>query len=480
MFLVLRISFLILLFWFLQPSFDAIYYYHFGEVTNSDALYPYLIVKDFNSSLSWVNGWVTPPSHCLFPDLLVIFILSKFTGNIYLIHFGFAFFCFFSVVYLLRALGHSRSVGLVAALLFLRLGEMYPESWGQFFLPSFHGTEFFLLGLSIRILNWKETLTYRRALFFGFVVALAVYSELWFLVHSLLPLMFVSLVSDRVRPNKILTAIATGASFYYLFLYLQRQTGIGSYLPKQFPLKESLKNSYHSLTQNPGDFFGQLFSLSKNLPLNDFLLPLFAILLFLTLVQILKNRNQVKFLILPFGFFLTLLFVMMSKIEPNARYFYFLPLSCLSLFFFQLQPKPKIMKLVSYLILIGLIFVSHRFWISESIQVKIDAGKNLHETRLNCALKTVSQWGNATGASTYWPTKYLRAFSDDKIELVPFTPDGIYYPWVHNLNWDKSHPNLVPNAFTWGIAAPGQNQLFGKKGLENIVCGDWLLVRISK
>ncbi|TGL60212.1 hypothetical protein EHQ58_06845 [Leptospira ognonensis] len=480
MMLLLRLLFLALLFWFLQPSFDAIYYYHFGEVTNSDALYPYLFVKDFNLSHTLVNGWVTPPSHCLFPDLIVIYILSKFTSNIYLIHFGFAFFCFFSVIFLLRALGHSRSVGLVAALLFLRIGEMFPQSWGQFFLPSFHGTEFLLLGVSLNILKFKETLSYRRSLLLGFVFALSVYSELWFLVHSFLPLTLVCLVSERIRPNKILTAVASGASFYYIFLYFQRQTGIGSYLPKQFPLKESLKDAYTSLSQNPGDFFGQLFSLSKNLPGNDFLLPLFAILFFLTIFQSLKYRNQLKFLILPFGFLLSLIFVMISKIEPNARYFYFLPLSCVSLFFFQLQAKPKMMKLISYIFLIGLIFVSHRYWTSESIQAKINSGKNLQEQRISCAIETLSQWGISPGAATYWPTKYLRAFSDAKLQLVPFTPEGIYYPWVHNLNWDKSHPSLLPNAFKWGIAVPGQNQLFGRTGIENIVCSDWLLMRISK
>jgi hypothetical protein len=477
---IFRILFLAFLFWFLEPSYESIYYYHFGSVTNSDALYPYLLIQDFDFSPSFASGWVTPPSHCFFPDLILLYVLKKITSDIFLIHFGFAFFCFLSVIYLIRALGFSRSVSLVGALVFLRLGEYYPETWGQFFLPSFHGTEFFLLGLCLRIIRKKEKITSLGATGLGLVIGLSIHSELWFLVHSLLPICLFILTTDHMKPRKIIITLLTSILSYGLLVQLQKQTGLGSFQPKQYPLVENIKQSFHLLIQNPTNFIREYLSLTKTLPLSDLFIPIFYIVFFLTLFKIFRSRNITKQFILPLGFFFSLAFIKISNIEPNARYFYFLPVSCITLFFFQIQNHPKITKLIAYLSLIGLIFSSNKFLIAESIQQSTSTKKALFESRIKCAETTMSDWGNLPGSSTYWPVKYLRAFSEKNIHLVPFTKEGIYYPWVHNLNWDKGLEKIDVTSLLWGIAPTDQDLLFGRKGIESRVCGDWRLIRISK
>ncbi len=479
MFLIFRIVFLGCLFWFLKPSYESIYYYHFGEVTNSDALYPYLFIQDFNESPSFSKGWLTPPSHCFFPDLIFFYAILIFTKDIFLTHYLFAFFCFLSVLFLFRSLGLPRSVGLVVALVLLRLGEYFPSSWGQFFLPSFHGTEFFLIGLVIYTLRKNEMSIFKFSIPFGIILAVSIHSELWFLVHSLIPICFYFLKKTKFNPKQLLTASGTSILFYFLLLKTQSQLGMGSYLPKQFPLKDYLKRSFHELSFSPLDYIGDLLSLTKLLPLNDIFMPAFVIMIFILVFDFTKGRVQTKDWILPLGFISSVLFIKLSGLEPNARYFYFLPISCIALFFTKISSYPFLRKAISYLCLISLIFYSHQFWQNDFIKKKTELSRSKHERRLHCVTETSSAWGNQPGASTYWPVKYLRAFSDSAVKLVPFTPDGIYYPWVHNTNWDLPEVKPAPDLFSWGIVAKNESTLFGKPAIQRVECEDWALIRIS-
>lgn len=479
MYLLFRLLSLGLIFWFLLPSFERIYSYHFGIVTNSDALYPYLFIKDFSQSFEFVRAWITPPSHCFFPDLILIFFLTKISSDIFVVHALFAFFCFLSVVYLMKKLGFSRGIGLVTALSFLKLGEYYPASWGQFFLPSFHGTEFFLLGLCISFVHKMNSRSFFPFLSFSFVLGLSVYSELWFLVHSLIPILFYFIFSSKRQIRDIILTILIAYLFYSLFIFLQKKTGIGSYQPKNFPISESLNRAYFDFVNNSKQTFELLFLKQNSVPLSEYFLPTFWILLFVTLVSSTTAPLLGRQLILPLGTILALIFLQIVKTETNPRYFYFLPASCIALFFFLIKDKPFLRKLVIFMSLLGLIFTSHRFWVEETTAKQILLGKKYHEARLSCVTRNWKNWGETPGASGYWPVKYMRAFSNGKIHLIPFTPEGIYYPWVHNLNWDKSTEFPRPTDLKWGIVPNDRSSLFGQEAVETSVCHDWKMIRIS-
>jgi hypothetical protein len=78
----------------------------------------------------------------------------------------------------------------------------------------------------------------------------------------------------------------------------------------------------------------------------------------------------------------------------------------------------------------------------------IQDGEAKRTLRLECLSKFDPE---IPGAATYWPIKYSYAFSDKNWTLVPFTKEGIYYPWISNKTWDKGLGAKPFEKFTWGI-----------------------------
>ncbi len=480
MFFLLRIIFYCLLFLFLLPSFEIIYYYHFGTVTNSDALYPYLFIKDFNTNLHQISGWVTPPSHCLFPDLGFMFLLQLIIDNIYWIHWAFAFFCFLSIIYVMRMLSLSWSIALVTALCFLKLGELYPRDWGQFFLPSFHGTEFFLLALNLHLLRGREILTFGKGILIGITLALSIFSELWFFVHSFIPLILYVLISKKYDLKSLLLMIFAGLGSYQLLLNLQKKIGIGSFQPKQFPIKESLQSLQEILKNEPISLFERIAFVPGNLPLRELLIPSFWILLLFTIYRLWKNQKDPKILLLPLSMLGGMIFIQIGNLEVNARHFYFLPASIIGMFFFNLGSFSFLKKITTLALFLMIVLSSNRFLLDPNLTREIEISKSLHSERITCTIQTWQTWGKSRGASTYWPVKYMRAFSTEQINLIPFTNDGVYYPWVHNLKWDSEYSNPVPKQLDWGIVSANEDLLFGRVGKEFRICADWKLIRTKE
>ncbi len=359
---------------------------------------------------------------------------------------------------------------------------MFPDSWGQFYLPTFHATEFFLVFCFLVLLKKDKMNRFWFVALFGSLLGLSLFSELWFLVHSGLILLAFFLFSGKHTFAKIAASLLFGFLIYKLIFVSFQKYGFLVYLPRQFPAKDLILKGINELRLDPFSKINLLFSQKTDLPLYKYFFPAYLILSFLFLVSLFRNlhlsrkeekkSNRLELLYFCIVPLLSLVFLILVSIEFNARYIYALPLACFVLFFSLLKRLKPVYWAFSWILLIGILLPSHRYFPDPVTQNFIQTGKEMRKERLECISLAWEKWGKLPGASYYWPVKFSYAFSKEPIRLVPFTPDGIYYPWVHNRNWEKDLTSLEPKFFSWAVADK-KDKVWNLKIKDTLPCSHW-------
>ncbi|TGL08322.1 hypothetical protein EHQ43_04560 [Leptospira bouyouniensis] len=463
--------FLLVLFASFHLFYDVIYENHLGEGTDSDVLYPYLFAKDVWNGK--VSGWNLPPSTTLFPDGMICILLYPLTGSVYSFHLVYGFFVFLLPFIFAKSLGLSNSLSTLTSLGFLILAGLDPNQLGQFYFPSFHGMTFILAAWALmEIERWNdENKEFPKQIRFLFLMTMIWISEYWFFVN-LAPFLFLyGLV--RLRWKIIIPIGSTLLGFFIAKLITKgfRTFGIGTIGTESFELIPKLKILLTLLFQNPiQSFDGILISSTKNPFINVWWerYLVFGFLFFILSIFHISKKNIGKEFLFFLSPFFTMVFLYGFQIEPNIRYLYILPFGTLYFLFRSIELFPWFRKIIPVLILVGLFI----FYLSihSDLITKIKTGESRRTNRLTC-LEAFNP--HIVGAATYWPIKYIYAFSNQKWTLVPFTKDGTYYPWVANTSWDGESNNLSFSSFVWGVTDSKEN-LEIWKGVELVKeCEGW-------
>ncbi len=162
-------------YFFMQNIFEVIYEYHFGIVTNSDALYPYLFAKDL-----WtigIAGWNVPPSTSFFPDIVLSILVYPLASSTFRFYLILGLFFYLLPGLLSSKFGLYKSLGPLVSFVFLLLAAEFPSTIGQFYLPGFHTSVFYLFFLSLSILDKKEISSTKLSVYLILLFSFAFASE---------------------------------------------------------------------------------------------------------------------------------------------------------------------------------------------------------------------------------------------------------------------------------------------------------------
>ncbi|WP_108977946.1 hypothetical protein [Leptospira ryugenii] len=462
----------LILFSLLGFQTEAIYYYHFGEVTNSDALYPYLFGLDLHDSIQNVRTWNFPPSSTWIPDVLLLWFVESFTSNLETLFNVYLVCVLYGLVYFLRVLGLHFLNGVFLSFSFLLLGVTYPREWGQFFLPSFHGMEFLMMGILFHQIKIRRLVRFREMFLVSILFSLFLQSELWLFVHFVPFLALYFLFTKRIQSG-ILILILTLVVFLTMKKW-ERMVGLGSFQTHQLGWQGIFLNLMQLPTMALDGLRIHLFGLTS-VPLSEYMFPMTTVLAIFMFV-LYRKLGTIEPLLLTLSIFLTLLFLICLKIEMNARYLYSLPIVVLYCPLFLIQNiLSKYVQIIamSLLLLFSYLCVTK---IEPINQQKISAYKEKFQIRMECLQKLEITLSNEAVFSEYWLTKYSRAYSQNRLHLVPFTPDGIYYPWVHNTKWDQGLVSKEISSFRWKILRNPNSAQKESGILYPIPCLDWQII----
>jgi len=486
MYFVIRILFVFLFFWILFPSWERIYFYHFGEVTNSDAFYPLLFARDFWFSPSFVTGWSLPPSNVFFPDVLFFLLGNHLTNDVFILYSCYAAFCFIFTYYFFRQFGLPNYASLVGAVFVLKLGEIFPGSWGQFYLPGFHAGEFFLVLCFFILLKEENKNRIFFILRFILLVALSLFSELWFLVHSALPLLILFFIDKKNQKIKIIFYILISIVFYQIIVFYSGHLGFRAFVPNEFPIKKLIWEKLADFSANPLSYLYSTFVENSKLPASKFLLPAYWFLVLIFLLTLKKFNQRIRqtetlhsslfYLYLIFSPACGLLFLTLTGLEFNARYLLILPISCFGLFCYFLKRRKILLKAALFSFFAFVSVTSNRFAPDPKLKEQIQLTMTKQNHRIECTIQTWKDWGKPNGISTYWPVKYLKTLSSEPIRLVPLTESGDYYPWNHNRNWEKGISDLKADSFSFAIVEGDKKEVWNRKAIAFRSCENWSLL----
>ncbi|BDA80363.1 hypothetical protein LPTSP3_g32930 [Leptospira kobayashii] len=490
MFFVLRILVVSFFFWILFPSWERIYFYHFGEVTNSDALYPFLFAGDFWTAPSYVTGWSFPPSHYFFPDVLFFILGYPLSSEVFTLYSFYAGFCFVFVYYFFRQMKIPNYASLAGSVFLLKLGEISPVSWGQFYLPGFHSAEIFLVLCFFILFKRKDKARFSFVFPFILLTSVSLLSESWFAVHSGLPLLILFLADKNGQKSKTILFVIVSIILYKVAVFYLGHLGFRSYSPNEFPIKKLLLETWASFKINPSSYLSSVFIENAKLPVSKFLFPAYWIFVLFFLFSWKKFQKQIQdketyhstllYLYLILSPFCGLLFLSLTGIEFNARYLFILPISCFGLFCYFLKKRRILLRVFLSTFLAFTLVGSNRFAPDPKLEEQILSGKTKQSHRIECTVQTWRKWGKPIGAADYWPVKYLKVMSKESIHLIPLTESGEYYPWIHNRNWDKGIADLGDtNSFDWAITEGEKKEIWNRKGVEFESCENWQLIRFD-
>ncbi|XDD46178.1 hypothetical protein AB3N60_15920 [Leptospira sp. WS39.C2] len=447
---------LLVLFASFHLLYDVVYENHLGEGTDSDVLYPYLFARDFWSG-GWtgIRGWNLPPCTYLFPEIILAVILFPMIPSVYGFHLVFGFFSFVLPFYLAKQLGMPKRYSYLVALGFLILAGFHPNSFGQFYLPGFHAMTFFFATWALNDLeswNPKKGKVWIR---FLFLMTMVWISEYWFFVNIAPFLIIYAIVQLRW---KSLGPLSAGLVGYLLAKSIGkglRFMGIGTIGTDNLLLFTKLKEISLSLISNPYSLWLGLKQFVMDQPLlSEWLQWYLVIGCLFGFIYLFRNKGKDFILDLVFYFspFLTIIFLYSIQTEPNIRYLYFLPFGILYFSFRLVERIPFVRFGIPIVFMIGC------FWFYLGKHSELVAKVKAGETKRNHRMECLSSFDpNDPGAATYWPIKYSYVFGQDKYTLVPFTKEGVYYPWIANTSWDGDLKDKPFVSFLWGVTETKEN-----------------------
>ncbi|MCG6150678.1 hypothetical protein [Leptospira bandrabouensis] len=467
---------LLILFGSFHLFYDVIYENHLGEGTDSDILYPYLFARDFwTGGWEGVRGWNLPPCTTIFPDLIYAILAYPIVSSIYWFHLVFGFLVFCLPYALARSLGLAKRFSYLVSLGFFMFAGLDPNQLGQFYFPSFHAmTFFFVIWTLFELDHWNPK---KGKVWFRFLLLMTLVwvSEYWFFINFSPFLIFYALV--RLRWQSV-GPLSMGFVGYHLAKYIGkglRWLGIGTMGSDNLSHLTKLMNTFHSILIDPNSVWQTLVhSVSNQEVLSEWFYWYLVIGSLFVLLSLF--RNQGKDFFLDFVFYLSPLisiFILYTiQIEPNIRYFYILPFGILYFSFRLLERIPFIRFGIPIVLVFGC------FWYYLGKHSELTTMVKAGETKRNHRLECLSEFDpNLPGAATYWPIKYSYAFSHQKWTLVPFTKDGLYYPWVANSTWDGNLKNQSFVSFSWGVTESKEN-LENWKGVRLVkACEGWYFFR---
>lgn len=414
-----------------------VFEHHFGFVMNSDALYPYLFAEDlFHGS---VHGWNLPPSSTLFPDVALTIILYGISSSPHFVFHGLGIFFSFGVFFLSKQLSFSNSISYLISILFLILNYIYVDSLGSFLLPSFHGSLFWILAYLLWEIQKENTHMVSRAFKLSLLFGLIGISEYWFFLE-VFPVLLVYVLCFRPK-MRVTFALSSLLGFGFAILVGRWLRNIGLHVASSKDLQ------LWNLIQERGQVLIESRNLDVFLNLsnfaNDRLFFWFLFYMFLysfyfcyTIYQkkIQEQAILICFGVLPLFSMIGLSFFAISAID---RYLLFLPFFLIVFFIVYweiLWKNPSSLLVLCILGLCFFIYTQYSPW-----REKVDLGKRLRSERIQCVSETVR---SGPVVSSYWPSKYFKTFAQFDFVLIPFTKEGIYYPWVSNKSW---YQNVLPS-----------------------------------
>ncbi|MCW7510491.1 hypothetical protein ND809_03665 [Leptospira levettii] len=474
--LLKQFLFLLVLFTSFHLLYDVVYENHLGEGTDSDVFYPYLFARDvWTGGLTGIRGWNLPPCTYLFPEILIAILLFPLVPSVYGFHLVFGFISFVLPYSFAKQLGMPKRYSYLVALEFLVLAGFDPNLLGQFYLPGFHAMIFFFATWTLVLLEqWKQT--NGKVWFpFLFLMTMVWVSEYWFFVniapflicYAVVHLRWKSLgpISIGLLGLVLAKSIAKGLRFF----------GIGIIGTDNLQLLSKLNSTFHTFVLNPSDVWqGLVHSISKHPLLSEWFqwyLLIGIIYLFIALVRDHK-KDFFLTLILFLSPFITVIFLFLIETELNIRYLYFLPFGII---FFSSRILERI-PLFRFGIPIVLVIGCFLFYIGKHSELvaKVKAGEEKRKHRMEC----LSEFDpKIPGAATYWPIKYSYVFSNIQWTLVPFTKDGVYYPWIANTSWDGDFKNQSFDSFPWGVTENKENLKDWKDVTITKECEGWYFFR---
>lgn len=460
---------------FCESVFRHIYEYHFGIVTNSDALFPYLFAKDIWSV--GVKGWNLPPSSYLFPDLFLSGGIYPFTKTTFDFFQCFGFFLYFLPGYLSVRLGLHHSLGPLVSLAFFLLTSLFPATLGQFFLPGFHGSVFFILILYLVLLGPKTPINLNLGLKLVLLTSLTFLSEHLFWIQT--GVLVVPLLIQKFSNQKRQLIAITILSFllYFALLKLCEMLGLGITSISQFSPKQIFLNfiSVDGFIKAFDWFLLETSNPELQIWLGIYLVSTGLVFIFLWFRK--KEKESLSIQLLSLSPLISILLLSIFSLSFNFRYLYFIVWIPVYLFFFALQYLQfKKLTLYIFTIVFTLFFFYYR---SEPMRNQTQKGSRDRESRLAC-LDSLNQ--SSSLATSYWPTKYLRSFSKTEIHPVPFQGRGEYYHWIHNRSWDEGvHMKRIHEFPVLLLDQAGelefQNLLLNSNFKESARCGNWKIFK---
>lgn len=441
---------LLVLFGTFHLFYDAIYEHHLGEGTHSDIFYPYLFARDFwVGGLAGVRGWNVPPCSYVFPEMVLAILVYPLLKSVYWFHWIFGFLSFVMPFYLAKALGLKKNKSYLFSLGFLAIAGMIPNSLGQFFLPAFHAMTFLFAAYTLYEINHWDSKNRIQILRFLLMISLVWISEYWYFVNIAPFLLVYVVVHLRKQSIYPIGLVILGFVLGKIWQKGIQTLGIGIFTSKELPTMDRIHSAKTLILKDPNSWMsGVIDSITKHPLFVDWFY--FYIILCIIYILFLFLRLEVKKrfldLVLLLSPFLSVIALFIFQIEPNFRYLYFLPFCIFFLVFRLVEMFPFVRSVASITMFIGIVFFYNEKY--PLLAKAIQDGEAKRTLRLECLSKFDPE---IPGAATYWPIKYSYAFSDKNWTLVPFTKEGIYYPWISNKTWDKGLGAKPFEKFTWGI-----------------------------
>ncbi|MBM9592555.1 hypothetical protein JWG41_19395 [Leptospira sp. 201903075] len=441
---------LLVLFGTFHLFYDAIYENHMGEGTHSDIFYPYLFARDFwVGGWAGVRGWNVPPCSYLFPEMILAVFLYPVLKSVYWFHWAFGFLSFVMPFYLAKALGLKNNKAYLFSLGFLAIAGVMPNSLGQFFLPAFHAMTFLFAAYTMYEIHRWDSKNRTQGLRFLIMISLVWVSEYWYFVNIAPFLLVYAIVRLRKQSIYPIGLVVLGFGLGKIWQKGIQSLGIGIFTSKELPTMDRIRVARDLISKDPNSWIhGVIESITKHPIFADWfywylvLCIIYILFLFLRL-ELKKQFLDLVFLLSPF---LSVIALFIFQIEPNFRYLFFLPFCIFFLIFRLVSMLPLVRSVATLVLFLGLVFFYNEKYPLLAKSIQEGEAKRAH--RLEC----LSEFDpKVPGAATYWPIKYTYAFSDKNWTLVPFTKEGIYYPWISNRTWDKGLGDKPFTSFSWGI-----------------------------
>lgn len=466
------ILFLLVLFASFHLFYDVVYENHLGEGTDSDVLYPYLFARDvWTGGWTGVRGWNFPPCTYLFPEIILAVLFYPVISSVYGFHLVFGFLSFVLPFTFAKQLGMPKRYSYLVALGFLVLAGYDPNLFGQFYLPGFHAMTFFFATWTLYELEHWDFRNGKVWFRFLFLMTMVWVSEYWFFVNIAPFLVLYAIVHLRW---KSLGPLSVGFMGYFLAKSMGkglRWLGIGTMGTDNLQLVSKLKEISFTFFHDPFSLWlGLKESVTRQPNLSEWFYWYLVIGGLYGLLTLFRKNGKELFLDFVFYLspFLTIFFLYTIQTEPNIRYLYFLPFGILYFSFRLVERIPFVRFGIPIVLMIGCFW----FYLGKysELVAEVKLGENKRKQRLEC----LSEFDpNLPGAATYWPIKYSYAFSEKKWTLVPFTNEGVYYPWIANTSWDGDFKNQSFLSFSWGVTETKEN-LANWKGVSLVKeCEGW-------